>query len=174
MAKPNTKPLILVTMALEGETVYMTDAFRDIDWNGNTYLTTGGLIGIGDIDESKDLIVSTLAVTLSGVSTQHIARLLSHNYLDRPLTVYFGALNDSNELAGEPFVYFQGRMDEPSINDDPTGTTTASIKVSNVWGDFSRKTGRFFNHKSQQIYFPGDKGFEYCSQDRKNLIWGRK
>lgn len=173
LAKPNIKPIILVTVELESETLYMTDAFIDINWNGNTYLATNGLVSIGQIDESQDLIVSTLTVTLSGVVTEHVSRLIAQNYLDKPLTVHFGVLNRINQLAGDPFVYFEGRIDEPSISDDPSKTTSISVKAANVWVDFSRKTGRFFNHKSQQLYYPGDNGFEYCAQDRKNLVWGR-
>lgn len=173
LAKANIKPIILVSIDFEDNPVFLTDAFIDINWNNQKFFATGGLVAVGDIEESKDLIVSTISISLSGIKNNAIYTLIAKKYLDREVVVYFAALKDDNTLAGNPFVYFKGRMDEPIINDDPNKNTMITIKAANVWVDFSRKTGRFFNQTTQQLYYPGDDGFEYCSQNRKNLVWGR-
>ena len=65
-------------------------------------------------------------------------------------------------------------MDTPVISDDPVGgKSVMSVTATNTWVDFTRKTGRHTNHEEQQIYFAGDKGFEYASEIVKDIIWGK-
>lgn len=77
-------------------------------------------------------------------------------------------------LVTDPLLIFDGRIDAPVIEEDPdSGKSTLSIKCSDHWADFERIAGRRTNHSDQQLFYPGDKGFEFADQSVKSIKWGR-
>lgn len=163
----------LVELELDTTTLRMTDAYRDLDWNGANYYRGGNLLGISDINDSAALTVSEVTVTLNGVNQAMTALVLQEQYLDRPLTIRRGYLDAQGELVSV-HTLFTGHVNRPAIVDDPTsGTSTVALTVGNIWVDFERRPGRTTNHEHQQSFFPGDRGFEFAAEVFKDLPWGR-
>ena len=163
----------LLEVILDSQTHYLTDLFNDVDWNGNTYIALGHFLQFDKIDETSDVRVNDVTVTLSGVDQSFISIFLQNDYVNRRARIYFAAWNGSS-LVTDPVMLIDGLMDQPVIADNPeTGLSTVAVRVSNQWADFDRITGRRTNHDLQQIYFPGDKGFEFASQQYRQLTWGR-
>lgn len=155
-------------------TLYLTDAFRDLVHSGQTYLRGGNLLQIGDVEEHAALLVPEITVAFSGVDQAMTSLLLQEQYLDRTLVVRRAYLNaDTGEIATvEP--YFEGHMNLPVISEDPDdGTSTIAVTVTSIWVDFERSPGRQTNHETQQLWFPGDRGFEFAGQIFDALPWGR-
>ncbi|MBS1188905.1 MAG: hypothetical protein H6R10_697 [Rhodocyclaceae bacterium] len=175
-AKPSSQPVHLFELYLDGAATYATDAYREIVWNGNTYPAVGHFIGFDQIEETADLKVSQTAVVLSGVDQSEIAGVLTHNYIDRRLVIrkaFLSTLDDTVII--DPISILDGRCDAPVIEEDPdSGTCTVSVPVSSHWIDFERTPGRHTNHDEQQIWFPGDLGFEFVSRLNKDIKWGAK
>jgi hypothetical protein len=171
------QPIHLVEFVFDagdGGSVYLTDAYRDIIWNGNNYLRTGHFLGISEIEESLELNINTVSISLSGVEQSWIAAFLSRNYIDRQVKVHLAFLNTVEGVITSPILIFDGRMDGPVINDNPNdGTCEIVVSVASQFIDFNRVSGRLTNHEDQQIYFPGDKGFEFASEMVKEIVWGR-
>ena len=46
------------------------------------------------------------------------------------------------------------------------------LQAASQFADFEKIRGRRTNNESQQIHFPGDRGFEYAPQVVKDLKWG--
>jgi hypothetical protein len=66
-------------------------------------------------------------------------------------------------------------MHKPVIQENPDeGTCTLAIEAASHWVDFERRSGRHTNHAEQQVWFAGDKGFEFASEVMKDIPWGRK
>ena len=175
LAKSQNQPVHLMQVMFSTTPVYITDAWRDISWGGNTYTALGHLLGFSNIEETADLNVSSITAQLSGVDQSLISAVLGERYIDRVLRIYKAFLNDNMAVIANPILLFEGRMDAPVIEENPDdGTCTVSVQANNIWVDFERTSGRHTNHEEQQHYFPGDKGFEYVSELTKEIIWGRK
>jgi len=172
--KDANRPVHLVSVHFDAQTTYTTDAFHQITWDGNTYNPAGGLLQISDISEQAKVVVSTVNVSLSGVDQTYLSLVLAEDYIDRPLKIYLGFLDDVGAWVADPILMLEGRMDAPKIVEDPSkGTSVVSIAATNAWVDFERNTGRHTNHEEQQTYFAGDKGFQFASEIQKDIPWGR-
>jgi len=172
--KSQNRPVHLVEVYFDDETVYMTDAYKSITYNANEYQPVGHFIGFSDIEESTEVIVSSVTLSLGGIDQVWISRVLNKAYIDRTVKIYTAFLDDAQALVVDPLLIFEGRMDSPSINEDPdSGQSSVSVSATNAWVDFSRKTGRHTNHEENQIHYPGDKGFEFASEIVKDVTWGK-
>lgn len=164
-------PVHLFEFRFDAGTIYNTDAYRDIAWGGNTYLGNGHFAQFSALEETATLIVHQARFSLSGVDQAWVSTVLSYDFLDREALAYLALLDtDSLTPIADPFLIFRGRMDSPSIADDPPGlsqpgTTTVTVEASSDWADFGRVAGRHTNHEDQQIFFPGDMGFDMASAE---------
>jgi hypothetical protein len=69
-------------------------------------------------------------------------------------------------------VIYDGRIDGFDMNESQT-ESTISVSVASHWSDFEKKAGRYTNTNSQELFFSGDKGFEFAANTVKDLKWGR-
>jgi hypothetical protein len=174
-AKDQNRPVHLVSVHFDALTTYTTDAFHEVSFGGNTYNPAGGLLQISDVTEQAKIVVSKVQVSLSGVDQTNLSLVLAEDYIDRPLKIYLGFLDDAGEWVADPILVLDGRMDAPTIKEDiNSGKSVVSISATNAWVDFNRNTGRHTNHEQHQTYFPGDKGFEFASEIQKDIPWGRE
>ena len=173
-AKSANQPIKLVGVELDSESVYMTNAYKEVIWDGNVYLPLGHLLGISDIEETSQLMVSSLTISLSGVDQSLISIFLQHDYIDRVIHIYKAYLSTVDDsLVSDPVLFFDGRLDQPVINEDiEAGTSIVSASATNAWVDFERRPGRHTNHLEQQVHFSGDMGFEFASEIVKDIVWG--
>ncbi|HRQ68528.1 MAG TPA: hypothetical protein P5031_08195 [Candidatus Syntrophosphaera sp.] len=156
--------------------LYITDAWTSVTWNGHTYTALGHFMAFTDIEETAEVQVNALTLSLSGVDQSYISAFLSYYYIDRPVKIYKAFL-DSTTMAviADPILIFDGRMDEPGIEEHPEdGSCVVTVSATNIWVDFERKSGRHTNNEEQQVFFPGDLGFQYASEIVTDIIWGRK
>lgn len=174
IAKSQNMPVHFVSVHLDSYTLYMNDSYKSIEFNGHEYLAIGHLMGFSNIEESAELIVSSMTLSLSGVGQEWIKIVLSEKYINREVKVYLGFTDvDSHNLIETPILIFDGRIDTPTISENPdSGSSTVSISATNAWVDFTRRTGRHSNNEEQQVLFPGDKGFEFAAQNISELVWG--
>lgn len=175
IGKSKNQPFHLFDIVFDTTPIYITDAYTTIIWGGKTYTALGHLLGFSDIEESSELQVSSLTAQLSGVDQSLISAVLSEYYIDRPLRIYKGFFDVNMAVIAEPVLIFEGRMDSPVIEENPDdGTCKVAITASSAWVDFERMSGRHTNHEEQQIFFPGDLGFQYSSEVVKDITWGAK
>lgn len=174
VAKQQNRPVHLVQVIFDDETVYMTDAFKNITYDSNEYIAVGHFMGFSDIEEAAEVIVSSVTLSLGGIDQVWISRVLNKAYIDRTVKVFKAFLDDSQTLIIDPVLIFEGRMDTPVISEDPeSGKSSVNVSATNAWVDFSRTTGRHTNHEEQQIHFAGDRGFEYASEIVSDIKWGK-
>jgi hypothetical protein len=168
------RPVHLLELVFDSATTRLTDADRTITWGGNDYLALGHFLGFSDIEESSEVEVTSMTGTLSGVDQTYVSLFLSETYLDRPVNLYKAFLDAGLGVVSDPLLIFSGRLNQPVINENPDdGTCTLAISATSHWVDFERRPGRHTNHAEQQVWFPGDKGFEFSSEIVKEIRWGR-
>jgi hypothetical protein len=162
----------LFELYLDDQTVRITDAYRGLSWGGNTYTAAGHWLGFDGVEESATLQVATARIQLSGVVQDSIALLLTHNYIDRRVVIYKAFISGTGVVI-DPVPIFDGRADSPIIDEDPSsGKCTVTLAAAQHWIDFERRPGRHTNDAEEQIWFPGDKGFEFVSSLNKQIKWG--
>ncbi len=175
IVKGQNQPVHLVSIHLDGETSYMTDAYKTISYGGNDYAGVGHFLGFSDIEETAEISVSSVNINLSGIDKTWVSNFLNQQYIDRTIKISLAFMDSAQALVIDPVLIFEGRMDSPVISENPdAGDSTISISATNSWVDFERKTGRHTNHEEQQIHFSGDKGFEFASEIITDIVWGKK
>ena len=138
-----------------------------------TFINSSHFIDISSIKETGALKVNTVNFELSGVDRSYIAIFLGQDYMDRRFQVWRAVIDADDNVVGEPFVFFDGRIVGFDIQDSDRDSII-NIEVASHWRDFEKIVNRKTNHNSQQFYFPGDMGFEFASKIVKDLRWGRK
>jgi len=172
LLKSTNSPCFLVEAYFDDGVIRMTDAWRDVAWNGSTFVANGQYLGFDGLTETADLQVPNVTLTVSSVDQTWIATALTKPYLDRRLVIYKGFLDYTQSVVSLPIPIFDGRMDGMVIADNPGGKCTLVVSATSQWGDFDRRPGRHTNPSEQQVFFPGDLFFQYCSQLNKDIKWG--
>ena len=173
IVKDQSHPLHLIEVYLDSATYYVTDNFRSITYNSNEYTALGFFLNFANIEETTEVTAQRITLSLSGVDQTYTNLFLSENYVDRRVVIRKAFLDTSNALIADPVVIFDGRMDNPIITEDTdTGLASIAVTVSNQFVDFEKTPGRYTNNENQQLYYPGDRGFEYASQIIKDIVWG--
>ena len=164
----------LVKLCFAETIIRLTDAVHAIEFEGEVYHGTGHLLQFSDIEETWAPQVDSVKISLSGVDQGMVAAVLSLHYIDQPVTIWRVFLDADGQLVGSCSPIFSGRANAPVILADPdAGTCSVTLEALNQWGDFGRRPGRHTNHEEQQLWFPGDKGFEFVSDlVERHFIWG--
>jgi len=153
--------------------ILMTDYNVDLTISGKTYLASGHLLGISEISTSNDLQINDVTVSLSGIDGTKISEVLSYNYIDRELHITRAFLNSSDNYYSDPVKVFVGRINSPTINENPNdGTAIVTINASSYLADFDKKPARHTNHIEHNFYYPNDDFFSLWGQIDKEIIWG--
>ena len=172
--RSTNRPFHLYKGEFSSGTLYMTDANRSIVWGGQTWLGVGKFLAYDSIEEATDLIVSEINLTLTGVSTDIIAIVMTENLIERPVTIYRGFLDlTTYAVVVDPIIIFKGRTDGGSVGEDPdNGTAIVELPCSSKLIDFDRVKGRRTNTTSQRQYYPFDKGFNFVpGLSEKIVVW---
>ena len=165
----NIKPIILLEI-LFPTPQRITNHYKDITHNSNTYTSSGHLLSIGAKGEKADLDVGNFQVELSAVDSAFVSIVLNNNVSNDEVTIDIGFLNSSDALIGT-FNYDIGFIESFSIDTDKAKLT---LSCTSHFSDFSRISGRKTNEGSQQNFFSTDKGMEFSALTVQDLIWGRK
>jgi hypothetical protein len=129
-------------------------------------------MGVSNHSEETDITKSTISLTLSGADQTFISTVLNENVVNDSVTIYRGLLADDNSLIADPFLLYQGNIENFEIQEDEKDSIVDLAIVSH-WADFDKKNGRKTNNTSQQRFFSTDVGMDFASQTVQDIKWGR-
>lgn len=152
--------------------IKLTDWARDVVALSTTFDSSADLLEIDQFTESSEVQVNASTITLSGVSQTFVSLFLTNDYIDVRTRIWKAVLDNSDAVIGSPILVFDGRITSYSILDSDT-TSTVEVEVASHWKDFDLHNGRKTNNNTQQLYFPGDRGFEFAAESAKDLKWGK-
>lgn len=152
--------------------IRITDNFHKVTSGGETFLPAGHLLSIGAIQETQELRIGSLQITLSAVDQAYVSIFLNSDYLNRRVRIWKAVLDSSGAIVGDAISTFDGEVTGYSIAEDRE-TAAITVSCSSHWADFERKAGRFTNQNSQQYYFPNDTGFRFAAESIKDIKWGK-
>jgi hypothetical protein len=159
-----------------GAGYYISNAPFDISYDGNTYISMGGLISADSIEENIGFEIERLAVTIGGIdplpgdTEPFIEKILTLDYVDRPLIITRVYYSQGSQVGGVQLYngYINSAGVERALGEQGV---VVRIESSNNWTDFARVNGRQTNDNSQQAVFSGDLGMEYCKEMQKQVEW---
>lgn len=162
----------LYELYLDSGTVYGTDIFVPIVWNGNTYLALGHHVGYAGVDENVELRVQKGSITLSGVDQSYISIVLSEDIARRRAVIRRVNLTSAWAAIVDPSPVRDGLMDVAAIEtDEDSGKCVVMVEVTNHPVDFDRKPGRHTNDEEQRLWYPDDGIFKYVNQIEVRKVW---
>lgn len=152
--------------------VRITDNFHKVTKGSDVFLPAGHLLGIGQTQETQELRIGSLQITLSAVDQAYVSIFLTSDYLNRRVRIWKAVLSSSGAIVGDAIPTFDGEITGFSIAEDRE-TSAITVSCSSHWADFERKAGRFTNNNSQQYFFPSDTGFRFAAKSIKDIQWGK-
>ena len=173
LADQDLRPVILFEGEFSSGWVRLWSGLGDIAWDGKSWSGAGALLGLGAIEESREVVASGTSVSLSGVPLDLVQMAISEARQGKPGRVWLGLRAADGSLIADPVQAFAGRLDVPEIKDD-ANSCTITISYESRLIDLTQPREWRYTHESQQALYPGDLGFEYVTsiQDRE-IIWGR-
>lgn len=140
-------------------------------FNSESYTGLGDLTGVAFPQENSNNSPQGAVFTLSGIPSSSTALALEENYKNAPVTVWFGARDDSDVIIVDPYIQFQGFIDVMSMDDD--GENAAITVRCEAFAYGVGPSAIRYTDEQQQREFPGDLGLQYVAglQD-KDILWG--
>jgi hypothetical protein len=137
--------------------------------NSQTYIGSGTLMQIGEMEEIADLSAKSVSVSFSGVSPEIVSLALQEPYQRRECRIYLGAVGSTSVIE-----MFSGKMNTMRIEDGPENSVI-TLTIESRLVELGRAKPRRYNHESHISRYPGDNFFSYVAdlQDRQ-VVWGRK
>lgn len=171
IAKDSVTMCHLVYMGLN-TAQYLTDAAFDIDYSSNTYVSSSYLVSLNSVEEASEVRVGSLNIELSSVSQAFTSIFLTYPYIGKQVIIRRAFLDSTGSIIGDPVIIYDGRIDGFDMNESEE-TSTINVSIASHWSDFEKKAGRYTNTSSQELFFSGDKGFDFAANTVKDLKWGR-
>ena len=168
LSNQTIKPILLVEL-LFPTPQRLTNHYKDITFDSNTYSSSGHLLSINAKTENSKLDVANFTVRLSAVDSAFTSILLNNNVSNDEVTINIGLLDSTDSLI-DTYQFDKGYIESFRINTDKA---TIDLICTSHFSDFSRVAGRKTNEGSQQRFFPTDRGFEFAGLTVQDILWGR-
>lgn len=184
-AASHVNPIIFVKLdfdtALPNQTgtIRLHNGLGTYVWNDGSgdrqWLGTGDLGQISAIEEGDEISPYSIELTLSGIDDEIAAEAARETYYQRPVTLYIGALNASDELVATPDVIWTGFID--TMDAVLGGAAGDSIRVTaeSELAMFERSSNYLYTNAQQQSDSTGDTFFTHLQEmEDLTLDWGRR
>jgi hypothetical protein len=164
------QPFFAMDLDFDSGSLYFWTGVGDLILNGKTYLGTGNILQISEVEETAEIAARGATLTLSGVPSSILSLALNEPYQGRRCKIYFGVQGDLTQYTE----IFSGYMDQMNIVESGQ-TSTIELTVENKLVDLERPRVSRFTSGYQKSIYPGDRGLDFVEdlQD-KNIVWGRK
>lgn len=178
-AKQKLAPLLFVEIEFVSGWVRLWSGSGSIVWNSKTWygvvLPNGTVIGgISQLQEVTDGSAQAAALSLSGIPSTAVQQVLNECRQSNQANIFLGAADQTTgAVLADPYTAWSGYTDVPTISD--TGDTcTVTISVESRLVDLQRSREWRYTHEDQQLFSPGDLGFEFVGAlQNLSVNWGK-
>ena len=149
--------------------------YNDLFFDSETYVGSGNLLLISNIEETSDIKATGMSISLSGLDSNILAEILTEDVQGTSVEVYFGVLTTTDNqtvLVDDPYKVFDGFIDTMTIAESGE-ESTVRVTVENKLITLEKAKSKRYTDQDQKQLFPTDKGLEFVDdlQD-KSLVWG--
>lgn len=178
-AKLKLQPLLFVEVEFVSGWVRMWSGSGSLDWNGNTWygvvMPNGQVLGtISQLQEVSDGSAQAAALSLGGIPSTAVQQVLSECRQNNMANIFLGAADQATgAVLADPYCAWSGYTDVPTISDSGDACTV-TISVESRMVDLQRSREWRYTHEDQQLFSPGDLGFEYVGALQSlSVNWGK-
>ena len=147
-----------------------TDFVRDLTFDSDTYVAGGSFLEIDNTEETGQLKVDEIQISLANVTDTVIDEIAAGNYYHRQVNVNLAFLDTDESIIGA-INYFTGNIRSAAIT-ETNKDSTINLVVASHWSNWQLTKGRHFSDESQQKFSSGDKGLEFATQNKDDIRWG--
>ena len=154
---------VLIDLTLDATTYYISNCYKEIVYNGNTYQALAGFLTVGEIQNNISNANDELQVGLSAIPPTYIAAVLGEPIKGGEINIYrvFFDYNTQEVITGQVYKRFAGvvsnynvQEDIETLNQDVGVTHTITITASSIMGVLENKvSGRRTNRQDYQIVY---------------------
>jgi len=176
LATNDIRPVHLLTIGFSTPINFTDCSFSltsSVSGSSVTYNPSDFVIGVSDFSEEIDVTKSSLTISLSGADQTFISTVLNENITNDEVSIYRGLLDTDSSLIADPFLLYQGNIENFAVNETEKDSVV-NLTVVSHWDDFEKKNGRKTNNTSQQRFFSTDVGMDFASQTVLDVRWGRE
>lgn len=166
------RPILFYEGEFIGGTLRMWTGVGTLVMSGQNWTGAGQLMSVEAMNETTDNRAEGIALTLSGMPSSLISTVLGSVQINKAGKLWFGVMTGSNTVVSDPYLTFQGKLDQPSISDDGQNCNI-TVRYESQMVDLQRPRVRHFTPEDQNIDYPLDQGFDFVAllQD-KSFVWG--
>ena len=175
VAQGTVQPFYAVEFLLDAGPIRLWTGYGGRVIGGETYLGSGNLMSVGDVETVADMSAPAINITLSGMSGEIVSLALQEPYQRRECRIYFGAIiNDAGDHS--VFTAYVGKLNKMTIQDSAEAGTI-DVLVDSLLIEADKSAGWRYTSESHKSR-PGnsnDEFFDYVAaiQDAE-IVWGRK
>jgi len=154
---------VLIDLTLDGTTYYISNCYKNITHNGNTYQALAGFLTVSEIQSNISNANDEIQVALSAIPPTYIAAVLGEPIKGGELNIYraFFDYTTQEVISGQIYKRFAGIISNYSVQEDietlsqDIGVThNITIIASSIMGVLENKyTGRRTNRQDYQIEY---------------------
>lgn len=154
---------VLIELTLDNTTYYISNCYRDVVYDGNTYQALAGFLNISEIQSNISNANDEIQVSLSAIPATYISLVLSDQVKGGEIHIYRAFFDYTTQLvlASGVFERFSGVISNFSVQEDldtqgdsPEVTHTITLIASSIMGVLENKvSGRRTNKKDYQIVY---------------------
>lgn len=161
----NNRPIFLAELTFASSVIRLWTGIGDLTWDSKTWFGNGWLHGLTGMAETREVEAVGMEVELAGVPAAVLSAVLNESNQGKAGNIYLGFLNSSGAVIADPYLVFEGRMDVPTIYEDPL-EPRVTIAYESRLIDLERAKEFSYTTETQQQFSYGanDKGFEFNSQ----------
>lgn len=186
-AATHVNPIIFVKLEFDTAapnstgTIRLHNGLGTYNWDANdgagirAWQGTGDLGQISAIEEGDEISPYSIQLTLSGIDTSIAAEAARETYYQRPVTLYVGALNASDQLVATPDVIWTGFIDTMDAVLGGDNGDSIILTAESELAMFDRSANYLYTNAQQQSDSSGDTFFTHLQEmEDLTLDWGKR
>jgi hypothetical protein len=162
--------ILLIDLTIESTTYYISNAYKPVTFNGNTYTQLGSFLNVDTLTEDIRTTNGDIAISLSGIPTEadYINLVLTTKLKGGEVIIRRGFMSQTDlELdTAEVYTRFKGIITNFNISEDTNimekiNTNSATIVVANTNSILEQRiSGQRTNPEDRKRIFPNDQTFD--------------
>lgn len=154
------RPIVLIKGEFDSGDLRFWTGYGELTFDSEVYTGSGDLVKMQRVEETQSLTANNVSFELSGIPSSIVSIALTEDYQGRPITAWFGVLDDNFSLIADPYQIFKGFMDVMTIADDgETATITVSSESELIVLKESKE--RRYTPEDQKQDYPNDLGLDF-------------
>lgn len=158
---------IMIDLNLDGNVYYISSAYDEITYSGNTYTQLGAFLQVGEIAEDIKTTNGDIGISLSGIPDDTLTDVLTTNIKGGEVVLYRAFFNDDYSLdSANVYQRFKGIITTFAIEEqidilEGNDTNAVTISCASINTILENKVaGQRSNPADREKFFPGDGTFD--------------